>query len=202
MVAAAYVGAGADVRRPLEYMPDLRTLVCLDPQPFTEFPGPRQVVGYRRPLMWGAVCRRLARLGFRRADPAGPVPPSDRDAPTRVEFAGPGGRRVVYWFNASVPFASATNASLAADLRACTRLVVAGHDPHSSILGALAAAPLELVAMHGTVYSPDPDEPEGTCSVLHSDERAIARIASVMYCTRRGCRRFRRLSEVVARALS
>ena len=185
---AAYVGAGADLR-PIDLMPAIGMFVYVDTQPYTEFPGTKQVRGFQRPRMWDDVQRGLARRGFAPSDD-GAVVPLAKNVSTRVMFRSHDGKRAVaYWFNtawhADLVGRREAPTGLLADLLSCRHLVVAGFNPHASILDALYPAPIELITMHGTVYSSSEGEDEyggeGAFARLHTDAASMSRIANVWY---------------------
>jgi hypothetical protein len=129
---AIYIGAGDDTR-PIKRLSDVAEFVHVDSQPYSEFGilQSQQIMsngsnGYSRPRFFNHLCQCMKDANMM-------LKTIDQNVIDFVEedVVKEGGRKVRYYINTAVP---EHIECLKKDISTADMLIVAGHDPHISIL--------------------------------------------------------------------
>tara|TARA_B100000963_G_C22582587_1_gene651574 strand:- start:547 stop:1146 length:600 start_codon:yes stop_codon:yes gene_type:complete len=162
---AIYIGAGLDVARWVNRLPEIDTFVFLDSQPNSEH-GVK--MGFSRPWFTQELEQIMTDLHMI----AVPARPGNK---RRREFKNTT-CRIIYYINTSYP----EHVSLcdSEDLADFSHLIAAGHDPRGAHILQYSTLPrLHFIGTTGTVYAPNDEDEEdqrGLFQYMHHQPRFAA----------------------------
>jgi len=189
---AIYIGAGSDTR-PLKRLDFITTFVHVDSQPYSEF-GTRQCNikmaggynGYSRPKFVKRLCKNMKSVGMILVS-------VDKNI---IYYKDIDNRSLRYYINTAVPD---HNKFVESEINTSDILIMAGHDPHYSILE-FVNKKIMFVGFEGTCFSDCGEYEEGSLTQSLHVGNTLEKFSSFTYVSSDAIEKFNTWGEFVARS--